>query len=67
MPTPPPDPTGLGLEIKSSLYATFCLIAIIHLALVDLRFKMYYNYCMKLTKKKNLRGQRSWYSVRNDN
>ena len=52
MPTPPPDPTGLGLEIKSSLYATFCLIAIIHLALVDLRFKMYYNYCMKLKKKK---------------
>ena len=52
MPTPPPDPTGLGLEIKSSLYATFCLIAIIHLALADLRLKMYYNYCMKLKKKK---------------
>ena len=61
------------------LKATFYLIAIIHLALVDLRFTMYYSYCMKLIfvlsghhildacvlQKKNLCG--SWYSVRNDN
>ena len=32
------------------LQATSCLIAIIHLALVDLQFTMYYfnNYCMRL-------------------
>ena len=30
------------------LQATSCLIAIIHLALVDLRFTMYYNYYMRL-------------------
>ena len=30
------------------LQATFCLIAITHLALVELRFTMYYNYYMRL-------------------